>query len=196
MFKCCNKKTLLFDMTILKEFYFCLVIKVEQIQLLERGRFEIFQHMHQNYLGLKIISNINKLSIYNVIEWFYNPCVWVSKSLSGSWWDCNWCRVMMDLGQKFWNSSGLLSLVWVWKISPENTKFFPIWPTKISSGSGQKLPRSKTCWPLIYCRSKVCLGRVRSGPISNVEMFHENILSPWNSISLTLPLSFPSHPIW
>jgi len=32
-------------------------------------------------------------------------------------------------------------------------------------GSGQKVPRSKVGWPLIYCRSKVSSGRVGSGPI-------------------------------
>jgi len=31
--------------------------------------------------------------------------------------------------------------------------------------SGQKVPRSKTGQPLIYCASKVCTGRVRSGPL-------------------------------
>jgi len=33
-------------------------------------------------------------------------------------------------------------------------------------GSGQKVPESEPGWPLIYCGSKVCLGRVGSGPIS------------------------------
>jgi len=34
-------------------------------------------------------------------------------------------------------------------------------------GSGQKVPGSKAGWLLIYSGSKVCLGRVGSGPISN-----------------------------
>jgi len=46
----------------------------------------------------------------------------------------------------------------------KNINFFP---------SGQKVPRSKVGQPLIYCRSKVCLGRVGSGPISslNIKIF-------------------------
>jgi len=43
--------------------------------------------------------------------------------------------------------------VWVWKISPKvsNISFFSLWIKKISSGSGQKVPRSKAGRPLIYC---------------------------------------------
>jgi len=58
-------------------------------------------------------------------------------------------------------------MVWVWtlKISPKNVKFFnflPLGSEKIASGRVRKY----SGWPLIYCRSKLISGRVRSGPIS------------------------------
>jgi len=53
--------------------------------------------------------------------------------------------------------------VWIWKISPKNVKFFNFLPfgSKKSHRVGSEPGR-----PLIYCGSKVCLGRVRSGLIS------------------------------
>jgi len=55
-------------------------------------------------------------------------------------------------------------LVWVWKISPKNTKFSIF-------GSGQKVPEPEAGWPLIYCRSKVCSGWIGSRSISNLGAF-------------------------
>jgi len=73
--------------------------------------------------------------------------------------------LMMGTAQKFWPGSVKPPLVWVWvwKISPKNPKFFNFFPFGL-----KKVPRSKTGWPLIYCRSKVCSGLVRSGPISTL----------------------------
>jgi len=61
--------------------------------------------------------------------------------------------------------------VWIWKISTKNVKFFNFFPfgSKNIFGSGQKVPKSKAGWPLIYCESKVSLGLVGSGPISKLE---------------------------
>jgi len=45
---------------------------------------------------------------------------------------------------------------------PQKTKisqFFPLWIKMNLLGSGQKVRRSKTGQPLIYCRSKVCSGQ-------------------------------------
>jgi len=58
--------------------------------------------------------------------------------------------------------------VWIWKISSKNVKFLNFCPSSQKNviWSGQKVPRSKQGRPLIYCRSKVCSGRVGSGPIS------------------------------
>jgi len=52
---------------------------------------------------------------------------------------------------------------------PQKSQFFPSDHKKNLFRSGQKVPRSKTGWLLIYCRSKVCSGRVSSGPISMLE---------------------------
>jgi len=41
-----------------------------------------------------------------------------------------------------------------------------IWLKRNFLGSGQKVPSAKAGWPLINCGSKVCSGRVGSGPIS------------------------------
>jgi len=38
-------------------------------------------------------------------------------------------------------------------------QFFALWVKKISLGLGQKVPGSKPGWSLIYCGSKVCVGR-------------------------------------
>jgi len=55
--------------------------------------------------------------------------------------------------------------VWIWKISPNNVKFFKfsIFSFRVKKnlfGSGQKVPGSKAGQPLSYCRS---------GPISSAE---------------------------
>jgi len=62
----------------------------------------------------------------------------------------------MGPGQKLLTRdwSGQPPLVWGWKISCKNPKFFKF------CTSGQKVPRSETGWPLIYCGSKVCSGQV------------------------------------
>jgi len=68
----------------------------------------------------------------------------------------------------FWPGLGQPSLVWVWKISPQNTKFFNFFPfgsKKISSGRVKK-----TGQPLIYCGSKVCSGQARAHPYSHILM--------------------------
>jgi len=51
---------------------------------------------------------------------------------------------------------------------PYNVKFSNFFPSdqKNLFGSGQKVSGSMPGWPLIYCRSKVCLCWVGSGPIS------------------------------
>jgi len=55
-----------------------------------------------------------------------------------------------------------------WKIFPNNPEFFNFCLLGLKNfiGSGQKVPRSEPGQPLIYYRSKVCTGRVGSGPIS------------------------------
>jgi len=60
------------------------------------------------------------------------------------------------------------SFVWVWKISPKNTKFFSFFSfgSKKSLGWVKKVPGSKVGRPLIYCGSKVCSGGSR--PISRI----------------------------
>jgi len=68
------------------------------------------------------------------------------------------------VSKQFWPRSGQPSLVWVWvwKMSPKNPKFFNFFPFVL----GQKN---------IYWGSKVCLGRVGSGPISrrfDLHVFH------------------------
>jgi len=67
-----------------------------------------------------------------------------------------------------WEGSSQPSLVWVWKISPKKLKFFNFFfsDQKNLTRLGQKVPGSKTGWPLIYCGSKVCWGWVWSRPIS------------------------------
>jgi len=79
----------------------------------------------------------------------------------------------MGLGQKFltWVRSGQPSLVWVcvWKISLKNSKLSNFLPfgSKNLIGSGQNVHGSKPGQPFIYCRSKVCSGRIGSGSISS-----------------------------
>jgi len=60
--------------------------------------------------------------------------------------------------------SAIYGLGWIWKISPKNAKLFNFFPLykKNLFGLGQKVPGLKAGWPLIYCRSKVCSGRVRA----------------------------------
>jgi len=50
-----------------------------------------------------------------------------------------------------------------------NLKFFSLRVKKNLFGSGQKVPGSKAGRPLIYCRSKVCSGRVGSGQGPSLE---------------------------
>jgi len=85
----------------------------------------------------------------------------------------------MGSGQKFltrvesiFRSSGQLgqpsmAWVWIWKISPKNVKFSIFFP------SGQV----KKYQPLIYCGSKVYLGRVGPGPISTLQIPHNYLTS-------------------
>jgi len=67
---------------------------------------------------------------------------------------------------KFFDPGGLgqpfMVWVWIWKISPKNVKFSSLRIKKNLFGSGWKVPRSKAGQPLIYCRSKVSSGRVRT----------------------------------
>jgi len=101
----------------------------------------------------------------------------------------------MGPGQKFltWVRSGLFFvarvgslLVWVWvlKISLKDSKFFPLGQKNLFE-SGQKVTRSKTGQPLIYCESKVCSGRVISNhtqvPEHGLEVKNHNILCPKQS---------------
>jgi len=77
----------------------------------------------------------------------------------------------MGPGQKFLTQVGS-AMVWlrVWKIS----QFFNFFPSvhKNLFGLGQKVPGSKTGWPLIYCGLKVMLGLGQSPSltITNLEL--------------------------
>jgi len=74
-------------------------------------------------------------------------------------------KLVKGPGQNIFTLVGLgqPSLVWVcvWKIYPKN-QFFSFWIKKSLLGSVQKVSKSKTGRPLIYCRSKVCSARVRA----------------------------------
>jgi len=59
-----------------------------------------------------------------------------------------------------------------------NFSIFSLRVKKNCFGSGQKVPGSKLGRPLIYCGSKVSLGRVGSGPISRVEAPPKVTLDP------------------
>jgi len=93
-------------------------------------------------------------------------------------------QLVMDPGQKVltWVGLGQPSMVWVWKISPKNVKFFSPWVSHLWFGFGKsplKIPNFQffpfgskkilfgSGQPLIYCGSKVCSGRDWSGLISN-----------------------------
>jgi len=65
-----------------------------------------------------------------------------------------------------------VSHLWVWKISHKNPKFFNFsFLIKNCIGLGQKIRRPKTGWPLIYCESKVCSGRVKTCHKSRLTIF-------------------------
>jgi len=120
--------------------------------------------------------------------------------------DIELCLVMGS-GQKFltWVGSGQFLLlgsgkpfmvwVWIWKISPENVKFFNFFhlgSKKILSG--QKVPGSKDDRPLIYCGSKVSSGWVGSGPISTY-VWHCKLLLPYYIYVHMYRLSLIAHMI-
>jgi len=99
----------------------------------------------------------------------------------------------MGPGQNFLTRVGSdqpsLVYVLVWKISPKNPNFsiFAIRVKKNLIGSGQKVPGSKPDRPHIYCGSKVCSGRVGSGPISTL---NTNWFIPYNTdVNLGLRIS-------
>jgi len=73
--------------------------------------------------------------------------------------------LVMGLGQKFRPGSGQPLMVFIWKFSPKNVKFFNFCPSgkKNLFGSSQKVTGSKGGRPLIYSGSKVSSGRVGSG---------------------------------
>jgi len=77
-------------------------------------------------------------------------------------------NLVMGPGQTFLTRVGsgqpFMVWVWIWKISPNNVKFFNF----LSFGSGRKVPWLEAGWPLFYCGSKVSSGRVGSWPISNI----------------------------
>jgi len=90
----------------------------------------------------------------------------------------------MGLGQNFltrvgsifccsgWVGSDIYGLGLNFENFPLKRQIFQLFSLRVKKncfGSGRKVPRSKSGWPLIYCRSKVSSGRVRSGPISNWE---------------------------
>jgi len=69
--------------------------------------------------------------------------------------------------------SGRVSNLWFeFKMEnfPLKCQIFSLRIKKNLFGSGQKVPRSKAGRPLIYCGSKVSSGRVRSGPITTVNL--------------------------
>jgi len=64
--------------------------------------------------------------------------------------------------------------------SPKNPKFFNFIchsGQKNLTGLSQKVPWSKTGWPLIYCKSKVCSGHVGLGQGPSL-IFTEFLLAP------------------
>jgi len=67
--------------------------------------------------------------------------------------------------------SGQPFMVWVWKISPKNVKFFnfsPLGSRKIASGQVRKYPGRRRVGLLFTAGQK--LARVVSWPISNTEL--------------------------
>jgi len=94
--------------------------------------------------------------------------------------DGPWPDLVMGPGQKFLarvrlgqffvacvgSGQPFMVWVWIWKISPKNVKFFNFFTL------GQKKSRGVEKYPgwrcLIYCGSKVSLGRVGSRPISSL----------------------------
>jgi len=93
--------------------------------------------------------------------------------------------LVMGLGQNFltwvgsgwvdslWLGSGQPFMVWdcIWKISPKFFNFFAL-GQKILFGSGRKVPGSKVGWPLIYCGSKISLGRFGSGQGPSLDFYN------------------------
>jgi len=77
-------------------------------------------------------------------------------------------KTLTGLGQFFVSrvGSGLVSHLWFGfgygKFPLKISNFSPL-DQKNLFGSDQKVPGSKAGWPLIYCGSKVCLGRVGLG---------------------------------
>jgi len=67
---------------------------------------------------------------------------------------------------RVWLGQPSLVWSWVWKIYPKHPKFFnfSLLVKKYLFGTRQKVPGSKTGWPLIYAGQKY--DRVGSGPIS------------------------------
>jgi len=116
-------------------------------------------------MGIKLIksyfNNIYTLLKINLYFMKLYPSMG-SLGPSGSW-------LVMGLGQKNFAKflprleSGLGLENFPLKIP----NFFPF-GSKKSYRVGQKVTGSKGGRPFIYCRSKVCLGRVRSGPISRL----------------------------
>jgi len=82
-----------------------------------------------------------------------------------------------------WLGSGQPFMVWVWKISPKNVKFFNFYPLgqKNLFGLSQKVPGSKVDQPLIYCGSKVSSGQ---GPSLML-----------GAVCLTIFMTIPSDPV-
>jgi len=83
--------------------------------------------------------------------------------------------LVRGLGQKnlTWVGSIFCCLGWDSHLWFEFRKF-PLQVSNFSifSPSGQKVPGTKKGWPLIYCGSKVCSGRVESGLISNWDSYY------------------------
>jgi len=78
---------------------------------------------------------------------------------------------VMGLSQNFLTrvGSGWVSHLWYgfeFVKFPLKMSIFSHQVKKNLFGSGRKVPGSMAGWPLIYCGSKVSLGRVGSGPIS------------------------------
>jgi len=84
-----------------------------------------------------------------------NNCTQSSDGSGSKTSDPGWVNVL-------WLGSGQPSMVWVWKISPKNVKFFSFYPSGLKNyfRSGKKVHGSKAGQPLIYCGSKVSSGRV------------------------------------
>jgi len=89
-------------------------------------------------------------------SWSFDPQTLSLMDIFNMLLSCDGSRSKIFDPGRVW--SDLPSLVWVLKIYHKNIKFFNFFPFE----SSQKVPALKAGQPLISCRLKVCLGRVRA----------------------------------